>query len=123
MYSLVLGSKFYITAGAFPGGGLNYTKLFTRMQGQEFETNSTTGVFRLSGKSGIGYDNNKFFAGTQFSFTHELHKQENTSATSQLNRAYLQFFFGYRFNAPRFLKKEVDTIKSNVPELIQKNLE
>lgn len=125
MYSLVLGSKFYITAGAFPGGGLNYTKLFTTMQGQEFENNSTTGAFRLSGKTGVGYDNNKFFAGTQFSFTSELHKQDKTStaATNQLNRAYLQFFFGYRFNAPRFLKKETDAVKNLAPEIIKKNLE
>jgi hypothetical protein len=123
MYSLVLGSKFYISAGFFPGGGINYTKLFTTMEGQEFETNSTTGVFRLSGKSGIGYDNNKFFAGTQFSFTSELHKQENASFTNQLNRAYLQFFFGYRFNAPRFLKKETDAVKNLAPEMIKKNLE
>jgi len=123
MYSLVLGSKFYLTAGVFPGGGINYTKLFTKMDEQEVATNSTTGAFRLSGNSGIGYDNNKFFAGTHFSFTHELHKQENTSATSQLNRAYLQFFFGYRFNAPRFLKKETDAVKNLAPEIIKKNLE
>lgn len=124
MYSLVLGSKFYVSAGVFPGGGINYTKLFTTMQGQEFETNGTTGVFRLSGKSGLGYDNNKFFAGTQFSFTSELHKQDKTStATNQLNRAYLQFFFGYRFNAPRLLKKETDAVKNLAPEIIKKNLE
>jgi hypothetical protein len=37
-------------------------------------------------------------------------------------RTYYQVFLGYRFNAPRLLKKEVETIKRNVPDLIQKNL-
>ena len=111
MYSLVLGSKFYITAGGFPGGGINYYKVFTKMNGQETESSNTRGAFRLSGKSGVGFDNDRLFAGADFSFTHESHKQKDSSVTSQLNRAYFQFFFGYRFNAPRFLKKETDKVE------------
>jgi hypothetical protein len=122
MYTFVLQSKFYASLGVLPGVGFQHTKLLTRTLDGDFETKYTDPVFRITEKGAIGYNSDHFFTGAEISLSQAWHKQNKTTVQTRAMRTYFQVFLGYRFNAPRFLKKETDAIKSKTPELIQKNL-
>jgi outer membrane translocation and assembly module TamA len=105
MYTFVLGSKFYTSVGVLPGAGFQHTNLLTRTEAGEIESKYTDPVFRISEKGGIGYSNNKIFTGAEISLSQAFHKQNNTTVQTKALKSYFQVYFGYRFNAPRFLKK------------------
>jgi hypothetical protein len=120
MYTFVLGSKFYTSLGVLPGAGFQYTNLLTRTENGETVTKYTDPVFRISEKAGVGYSNNKFFTGAEISLSQAFHKQNSTTVQTKALKSYLQVYFGYRFNAPRFLKKETDAIEKNKPKIFKK---
>jgi hypothetical protein len=115
LYTFVLGSKFYTSFGVLPGAGFQHTNLLTRTENGESVTKYTDPVFRISEKGGIGYSNNKIFTGAEISLSQAFHKQNNTTVQTKALKSFLQVYFGYRFNAPRFLKKGSESIKSNKP--------
>jgi hypothetical protein len=113
IYTLVLSSKFYASAGIFPGGGFQYIHLLTHQYNEDFKTNYTDPVFRLAEKAAIGYNSKKFFTGAEISLSQASHVQNNSSVQTSATRAYFQVFLGYRFNAPSFIKRETDLIKKH----------
>ena len=115
LYTFVLGSKFYTSFGVLPGFGFQFTNLLTRTETGESESKYTDPVFRIAEKGGIGYSNNKIFTGVEISLSQAFHKQNNTTVQTKALKSYLQVYFGYRFKAPRFLKKGTDTLKSYAP--------
>jgi hypothetical protein len=122
MYTLVLKSKFYISAGLIPGFGLQHTKLLTRLQEEDVTTKMNDPVFRMHEKLGIGYNTRRIFTGAELSMVQSTHKQGNTSVQDKAKRTYFQVFVGYRFNAPKILKRETDAVKTLAPTPIQKLL-
>ena len=123
IYTFVLKSKFYATAGLFPGVGFQHTKLLTRFPDGNVMSNYTDPLFQLQEKIGLGYNSKQFYAGAEFSASQMTHDQNNTSVQTNATRIYFQVFVGYRFNAPRFLKHQADVVKDLVPTPIQKILE
>jgi hypothetical protein len=122
MYTFVIGSDFYTSLGVLPGGGFQHVNLKTYTPEGEIDIKNTDPVFSMIEKAAVGYNHNRFYTGAEISLSQAWHKQNKTTVQTKASRTYFQVFLGYRFNAPRFLKKETDTIKSNAPELIQKNL-
>jgi len=120
MYTFVLQSKFYASLGVLPGVGFQHTNLLTRTPDGNDETKYTDPVFRMAEKGAIGYNSDHFFTGAEISLSQAWHKQNKTTVQTRAMRTYFQVFLGYRFNAPRFLKKETDTIESNKPEFLKK---
>jgi hypothetical protein len=123
LYTFVLGSKFYTSFGVLPGAGFQYTNLLTRTETGEIVTKYTDPVLRISEKAGVGYSNNKFFTGAEISLSQAFQKQKNTAVQNMAFKSYFQVFFGYRFSAPGFLKKEADAVKGIAPEIKKKNIE
>jgi hypothetical protein len=123
MYTFVLQSKFYTSLGVLPGVGFQHTKLLTRTPDGNYETKYTDPVFRMAEKGAIGYNSDHFFTGAEISLSQTWHKQNKSAVQTKSSRIYFQVFLGYRFNAPRFLKKETDALKSIAPEIIKKNLQ
>jgi hypothetical protein len=113
IYTFVLGSKFYTSLGLFPGGGIEYTKLLTRIPDGNIETKNTDPVWRLAEKAAIGYNSEKFFTGAEISLSQATRKQGQSSVHNKATRAYFQVFIGYRFRAPSFIKRETDLIKKH----------
>jgi hypothetical protein len=119
IYTFVIGSDFHLTMGVFPGIGLQHTKLLTRMPEEKFVNKYTDPIFRVGEKAGIGYSTNKFFTGAEVSLAQATHHENNTSVKINSTRAFFQVFVGYRFNAPRFLKREADWAKSKAPGVLK----
>jgi hypothetical protein len=123
IYTFVIKSKFYASAGLFPGVGFQHTKLLTRFPDGNVTSNYTDPLLQLQEKIGLGYNSKKLYAGAEFSASQMTHNQNNTSVQINAARIYFQVFVGYRFNAPKFLKHETDVVKDLAPTQIQKILE
>jgi hypothetical protein len=112
--TLVLHKKWYASLGIGAGGGFYYTWLLTRQSTGNIESTQSNGVFRGFLNAGLGYNGNRFIAGTEV-----LHYQSFTKQTDNIEmvftRTAYQFFVGYRFDAPKFLKRGIDNwfIKPN----------
>ncbi len=123
IYTFVIKSKFYVSAGLFPGVGFQHTKLLTRFPDGNVTSNYTDHLLQLQEKIGLGYNSKKFYSGAEFYVSQMTHNQNNTSVQTNATRIYFQLFVGYRFNAPKFLKHETDVVKDLAPTQIQKILE
>ena len=106
IYTFVIKSDFHATIGVFPGIGFQYTKLTTRFPDQNYVTNYIDPLYRLTEKAGIGYSSDKFFTGAEVSFSQSFHQMNKSKVNEVAIRTYFQVFAGYRFNAPKFLKRE-----------------
>jgi len=123
MYTFVIRSKFYVSAGLFGGAGFHHTKLLTRLPAEELEDKYTNPLFRMQERIGFGYNSRKFFGGAEIFSSQSSHSESDNIVQIQTARTSFQVFVGYRFNAPKFLKHETDVVKSIVPVPVQKIIE
>lgn len=109
-YTYVLKESFYISAGATPGVGFVYSRLFTRSVAETIRSSQHNAIFRLSGRAGIGYNGPRFFTGAYMRFSASSYKQEGSQAVINNDRITFQGFIGYRLNAPKWMRENVDKI-------------
>lgn len=107
-YTFVLKRSFYITLGATPGGGIMFSRITTETETTKQVTRQTNPIFRLDARFGIGYNSERFFIGVYNHGFVTTYKQNRSVAVTDLSRLAYQVFLGYRINAPKFLKKEID---------------
>ncbi len=112
-YTLVLKKDFYISVGVTPGVGYLWSKVVTRFPDEEIETSQNNLLIRIDGRAGAGYNGKKFHAGIYSKFSGSSYTQKESSITTEDSRVVLQAFVGYRFNAPNWLKKSVQTIEES----------
>ncbi len=123
MYTFVISSDFYASLGILSGGGFQHIKLKTFTPNGDIETKYTDPVFRMIEKAAIGYNHNRLYTGAEISLTQAIQTHKSNSVNTKTNRTYFQVFVGYRFTAPRFLKKKAKEMINIAPEIIKKNLE
>lgn len=122
-YTFVLRKHFYLSIHLSPGIGFQHTQLLTRTTAGDLTNRYTDAVYRLAERVGIGYQGRRFFAGSEVLFSQLSQRVNHSGMHQSANRTYFQIFAGYRFNAPRFLKKATDEAKELVPAPIQNILE
>jgi hypothetical protein len=122
-YTLVLNSKMYISGGIIPGLGIDFTSLTTRRSDGNQHTSYKDLVVRSQEKIGLGYNSRKFLAGAEFSIAHSIRNMNQTSVKLEAKRVYFQVFAGYRFMAPKLVKRETDAVKQAVPSKFRNLLE
>lgn len=123
MYTFIIKTKFYASAGLFGGAGFHHTSLLTRMPDEDIKTKHTDPLFRMQERIGLGYNSRKFFGGAELFSSQSSHSENDNIVQIQSARTSFQVFVGYRFNAPKFLKHETDVVKNLAPAPIQKILE
>ena len=111
-YTFVLKEKFYTSLGLFGSIGYLNTKLTTRFLSGDIITIQDNFILRVDCKAGIGYNGRKFYSGLFGRISGTRFQQENTTVMNTEARVFYHLFFGMRFNAPNFIKKEVKKIKS-----------
>lgn len=116
-YTFVLKEQFYISAGLTPGFGYIFTRLLIRNPTGNGIYNSTVPFFHWDGRIGGGYNGRLFFAGALVTASALRYRQQNTTAINTDERLFYQIFAGYRFTAPRFLKRVYDEVIQKVPGL------
>lgn len=123
MYSFVIKSKFYVSAGLFAGAGFHHSNLLTRLPADDLKSKNTDPLLRTQERLGIGYNSRKFFCGAELFSSQSSHSESNDIVHIASMRTTFQIFAGYRFNAPKFLKHNTDVVKSIAPKPVQKILE
>jgi hypothetical protein len=109
-HTFVLKHDFYISLGATPGVGTVFTKLTTRFPDEDIYTNQKNAIFRVDGRAGIGYNGRRFFAGIYSKIAASSVEQQKTSVVNQDTRFVVQGFVGYRLNAPKWMRENVDKV-------------
>jgi hypothetical protein len=114
-YTFVVNKSFYFDLGLRPAAGMIFTKLTTRTPSGNTITHQDNFVFRLNARGGMGYNGRRFFAGLYFRAFSSSEQQENTTVVNYNNRVSAQAFLGYRFDAPKWLKTNVDKAEKLIP--------
>lgn len=109
-YTLVINHRLYASAGMAAGVGVVWTKLLTRTPEADFTNKSNDPLFRGEAMAALGYNAKNFFTGVQVLGTFEKHDQHHSSTFLKHEALSMQVFAGYRFNAPKILKKTLDKV-------------
>jgi len=114
MGTLVIGKNGYITGGAGFSLGLDFFRSISHdnyQQQRSDGTNISTGYFF---KTGAGYNQKRFFTGTEFEVRSYGHNLSNVTGIKK-NFSYFQIYFGWRIRAPGWGKKTLDWINKKSP--------
>ncbi len=113
-HTFVLNKSWYIALGVSPSIGYNYTDLLTRLPDDYIHTNSCTAIYRINGKSGLGFNSERFFGGFEI-VAYRSNKEDNNTTINQITTYNaLQFFVGYRFKAPKKVQELVKKTESKI---------
>jgi hypothetical protein len=98
-YNLVIGRNFIISAGGNVGAGVNFSSDNTE--------SATTFLFEANARSAVGYNSERFFAGVNANY---IVLERNESSVSRVDDeiVFLEFYLGFRFDAPKKLLKWAD---------------
>lgn len=101
-YNLVFLKNFYFSVGASPGLGIIYSNVEQKNTLLQLEQNShTSGVFRLSGHTGIGYNGERFYTGVYADFSGGSFLKNNIPVINTDFRNLYQVFIGYRLEVSK----------------------
>jgi hypothetical protein len=110
-YNLILHENWFISPFLSPAYGYRHSKNEKIELGDVTKDNENLNLFYLEGGLQVGYRSKTFFWGGNFNFNNSYYKN-NTNARISNDKIYGLLYFGYRFEAPKILKKQVDWLKN-----------
>lgn len=114
-YTFVVKEKFYLSLGLLGSIGYLNTKLTTRQPSGNEITNQDNFIFRWDGKTGIGYNGNRFYTGIYAIASGTRYKQESTTAINHETRILYHLFIGMRIYSPAYIERQVTKIEKKFP--------
>jgi Domain of unknown function (DUF4421) len=115
MYNFVLDKKWFATAGAHPGVGLNTSNNYydNIINNTENITKTTNVNFNIDVDVAIGYNDRDFFGGTKFNYKN--FDYNNKSSTEIINsKTIFTFYVGYRFDEIKPIKKAFEFVEDKL---------
>jgi len=114
LYNFVISKRWYAFMGFMPGAGLELNKVTTKVDDEREISRNNDFIINLYTQLGIGYNSESFYAGTDF---RGIYTPRENNAIIKFNtvRNIFRIYVGYRFKAPRFLKKSVDWLEDQNP--------
>lgn len=108
-YTWVIENNWFVTPAISPGIGLRFTDYNLN------ELNEQNTLFTTALNLGLyfGYTSPNMVIGANFNFDSKA-SNAKTKTNIISDRSYAKLYFGYRFNAPASVKKQVDWIKYKV---------
>lgn len=104
-YNFVFLKNFYISLSASPGFGIIYSNVNKKNSSLLNEqTSHSSGVFRLSGHTGIGYNGERLYAGVYADFSAGGFLKENIPVVNTDFRNLYQVFIGYRLEVSKSIR-------------------
>jgi len=119
LHTFVINKQFYASIGASPGAGVDFNNITVNIAGDKTSNNDTNYTFNFDGHLGLGYNSNRWFGGGFYRLQTTTRKDTEIINFDTV-RTHFQVFIGYRFGAPKFLKKQVDWIESKSPVKLEK---
>ncbi|MCZ4408182.1 DUF4421 family protein [Cryomorphaceae bacterium 1068] len=114
-YTFIAKEKFYLSLGVFGSLGYLNTKVTTRLPAEDVIINQDNFIFRWDTKVGVGYNVSRFYTGAYTNLSGIQYQQENTTVVNHETRIFYHLFLGMRFNAPRFIERQVKNIEKKIP--------
>lgn len=116
-YTFVLHKYWYTNVYANPGMGIDFssTKFFNN---NDYTSRDNISIF-FRFKTGIsaGYNGKKIYFGGEYNYDVNSEKFDIENITSQPIKNNFHIFFGYRFKAPKQVRKPLEYIENKVPVL------
>lgn len=104
-YNIVFLKNLYISIGASPGFGIIHSKVDQKNSASGIQQSSfNSGVFRLSGHTGIGYNRERFYAGIYADFSAGSFLKDNIPVINTDFRNLYQAFIGYRLEVSKNIR-------------------
>lgn len=113
-YNFVLNRKWFINLALAPGIGYEWSKRNYQLEEVNKRETHNGVVGSLVWDLGTGYNSKSFFGGFNFRGNY-LSRDENPIIQFNTSRIFLEFYIGYRFKAPHFVKRGADWIEENNP--------
>ena len=116
-YTFIFHKYWYANAYGNPGVGIDFydTKLYNN---NEYTSSNNTTLF-FTFKTGIsaGYNGENIYFGGEYNYGINSEKYDSEEISLQPINNNFHLFFGYRFKAPKQLRKPVEYIENKVPVL------
>ena len=114
LHTFVINKQIYASVGASPGAGVEFNTIKVKTDAGEIKDKDTNYTLNFDGHLGLGYNSSRWFAGTYFRML-TTSRKETTIVNYDTFRVHLQVFLGYRFDAPKFLKRSADWVEEKSP--------
>lgn len=108
-YNLIIHKKFYIAPHLTAGVGVKFTDLEEVDGGIINKEKKNYFAIDLVGGIKVGYNSDRILFGASFNFDSNSYSADKNQVVSN-NKEYGLLYFGYRFDAPNFIKKPVGKI-------------
>ncbi|MCF6223248.1 MAG: DUF4421 domain-containing protein [Flavobacteriaceae bacterium] len=116
LHTFVINKKIYASIGVSPGAGIDFNTIEDRNNNGTIKDKDTNYTLNFDGHLGLGYNSSRWFGGGFFRMLSTTRK-ETQIVNYDTFRTHFQVFFGYRFDAPKFLKKSADWAEEKIPLL------
>ncbi len=120
-YTFVLHKYWYTNVYANPGVAIDFynTKVFNN--NESINNNSTAVYFAFASGISVGYNGKKIYFGGEYNYNINSEKYDGDDITLQPIKNNFNLFFGYRFKAPKHVRKPMEYIEKKVPVLKKDN--
>lgn len=102
-YTLVVKRSVYLVGAFTPAFGYIHTNVQRTSQGELTRFTQRGPIYQWDSRFGLGYNGERFFAGTYLNAISAKYSQGLTSAENQNVNLFFQVFVGLRIKAPRFI--------------------
>ncbi|MEN2399820.1 DUF4421 family protein [Flavobacterium sp. MC2016-06] len=112
-YNFIIRDKFYIAPNLTPSLGVRFSK--DKSGDSEVHTVEKETYFTkfLEGGIKMGYNSNNILFGAGFNFNVSWYNEDSKSSTEN-NKIYGLLYFGYRFDAPKFIAKPIEKVEEKM---------
>lgn len=114
LHTFVINKKMYASVGASPGIGVDFNHLKFNDNNSYYTESDRDYTLNLDSHLGLGYNSVNWFGGVYYKMT-AITRKESTIVKYDNFRNHFQLFIGYRFKAPKFLRKQVDWVEEKKP--------
>jgi len=120
-YTFVLHNYWYTNAYVNPGVGIDFSS--TKFFNNNDYTSSDNILMFFTFKTGIsaGYNGKNIYFGGEYNYDVNSEKFDTEDITLQPIKNNFHLFFGYRFKAPKQVRKPMEYIENKVPILKKDN--
>ncbi len=112
-YTFVMNQNWFVTPNFSPSLGVRFSKNTDHVLNIETIENNTYITRFLEGGIQLGYSSNKVIFGGSFNFNANWYGSEKKERVEN-DKIYGLVYLGYRFDAPSFVKKTMDTINKEI---------
>ncbi len=116
-YTFVLHKYWYANAYGDPGVGLDFYNTKVYNNNESISSKNTNMFFAFKTGISVGYNGEKIYFGGEYNYDVNSEKYDVDDIILQPIKNSFHLFFGYRFKAPKQLRKPVEYIEKKVPVL------